>query len=103
MYTFTIRGHTIKAAKAGPDLNGLIIDLKEGEDCGSYFTTVPISPLSYRRKWPTKARAWAEEMEDSTLFTIYDDWGAAHILEIDNIHSLDIQAVKDTLLKNELL
>ena len=103
MFTFTVREHTVKAAQAGPKLDGLIIDLEEGEVYGSYFTTVPVSALSYRREHPTQARAQVEEKKDSIRFTIYDDWGTPYFLEIDNIHGLEIKAVEDNLLKNELL
>jgi len=66
-----------EARELGFSEHGFVVSLfttKPDEHRGSYFTCVPISPLTYRKKYPTKAavRDWGTEL------IIYCDWGRSH-------------------------
>ena len=47
-----------------------------------YTSLGPVSPLKYRKKHKTCARAEIEETEIDVMFTIWDDWSEKHVLII---------------------
>lgn len=61
---FVIDAHTTPAVPAGGPRGG-------------YFTSIPLSPIEYRRLRPTQA-AFARAAD---RLTIYDDWGCPHHIE----------------------
>jgi hypothetical protein len=64
---------------SGDEFNGNIISVKNEDGkydmCASFFTEIPISPLSYRKEHPTKTAYHAIVRGDVVEFTIFSDWG----------------------------
>lgn len=53
----------------------------EGYPRGGYFTAIPISPLSYRVKHPTRA---AYKRNSATEITLWDDHNTSHCIVSTN-------------------
>jgi hypothetical protein len=75
---------------------------------GGYFTVIPISSASHRRRHPTKAFVEYSLVEGVHQFNISDDWGTIHLLRIEdgpNVRTIiedNLQSLKDAnLLKGE--
>jgi len=58
---------------------------------GRYFTTIPISPFSYRKNNPTKASVEIINSKRSALFRMTDDCGRVYEIEISHDHIKQIQ------------
>lgn len=63
---------------------------------GGYLTSVPISPLDYRRENPTRA---AFTRETKTRLVVYDDYGHPHRFEAPHeiIHALAVECAANEL------
>lgn len=79
--------------------DGRIVDLRLLKDGGGYFTALPISPKEYRLSNPTKAKVIISEGEFRTVFTIYDDWGEKHIMEIPRSMVKEIEEAKEGIIR----
>lgn len=67
-----------------------IIDVGWQEGGGGYFTVLPVSPLEYRKRNPTKASVQIiEQPYGYVTFLIVDDWGDQHSVRIHK--SLDAE------------
>jgi len=83
--------------------NGIVIKLGYSTGNDGFMTCLPISDSTYRIDSPTHARAVYTIGRKYTKFTIYDDWGDSHVLEIENIHKDYIKNAIDSLNELELL
>lgn len=70
---------------------------------GGFFTVIPISPLEYRKKTPTKARVEIKTENDWTIFKLYSDWGNYSIMEIHNSLSKEIEFARQKAIEHELI
>ena len=70
---------------------------------GTLMTSIPFSGIDYRSRNPTKAKAIVSEKSGWVAFTIYDDWGDTHNIEIHTSLSEHIDIAKQNLLKQEML
>lgn len=70
--------------------NIYVIDLQFGDDnhdvIGGFYTSLPISPLSYRqlRLKPSPAKVRIESKIHYTIFHITDDWNKTYRIDIPN-------------------
>lgn len=85
-----------------------IVDLKSTKNGGTYFTGIPISPLEYRKKNPTKAEVKIIKVEitksvNYTIFIVYDDWGTPHKMMIPDTMSEEIKIAKQAAIDAKLL
>jgi hypothetical protein len=73
-------------ADSGKEFNGNIISIKNEDGkydmCSGFFTVIPISPLSHRKKYKTKTCYRLERLDDSVIFTLFDDWGNANVFSV---------------------
>lgn len=76
------------------------LETKEG---GGYCIALPISPLSFRKTNPTKAKVKIITKKDFTDFIITDDWGYPRIMSIPNEMKSEIQTAIKSAVKNGLL
>ena len=70
------------------DCHVLSFEYKEG---GRYWTVLPISPLEYRKDYPTGACVEVEYGKRSTKFFITDDCRRTHIVILTNKHKEAIE------------
>lgn len=66
------------------------------EHGGGYFTVIPISPLDYRKKNHTNAKARIEESNGYVEFYVYDDWGSQHIMKIPKSMHKEIRLARQS-------
>jgi hypothetical protein len=84
--------------------NCIEVSLKTTPDGGSYFTCLPISPLSYRKNKPTKAMVRVNKLKNGyTEFLINDDWGSEHQMLIPNYMNVEIEKAIKAAKNNRLL
>jgi len=69
---------------------------------GSYFTVVPISPLSYREQYPTHAKVDINHHAKSVMIHITDDYGMLHTIEIGKEHESEIRSATEIAEKEGL-
>jgi hypothetical protein len=67
---FTERGHFVVSAYTTPPV-------APGEPRGTYFTSLPISPMEYRRTHRTRAAF----QRDGDRLVIFDDWGKPYTID----------------------
>lgn len=70
---------------------------------GFFFTSIPISPVDYRKKTPTKARVEIQTKRGWTVFKIYSDWGTHSEMKIHNSLSNEIEFAKQKAIEYNLL
>ena len=61
---------------------------------GTFFTSIPISDLEYRKKHPTKAKVEVKKEKGWTIFNLYDDFGSLSEMKIHNSLSNEIEFAK---------
>ena len=75
------------------DLNIGMIGLKR-ENGGEYFTVLPVSPISYRKKSPTQAKVDIKKYNKKLIIDITSDYGTIHTLIISGHSIKDLILVK---------
>ncbi len=93
----------IGEARDGFDLGKGCISIQR-QSGGGYFTCIPISPFTYRKKNPTKAAAIISHNGDGwTIFTLISDWGEGYKVFISDDEIDLISKSKKSLFDNGLL
>jgi len=70
---------------------------------GTFFTVIPISPIGYRKKTPTKAKVEINTENEWTIFKLYSDWGNYSVMEIHNSLSKEIEFARKKAIEHELI
>lgn len=86
--------------------DGIVVDLYTTENKeGGYFTSLPISPLSYRKKSPTKARVIFQPKKENgfVVIDIYNDWGSMYQMKIHESLTKEIEDARAGAEKHGLL
>jgi hypothetical protein len=70
---------------------------------GSYFTAIPVSPLSYRKDHPTHAHALVVKVRKGKRVEITDDHGSLFVLRFEDEDEAAYLRTIDLLQQEELL
>ena len=98
-----IRYRHIWRAKKIIDFDCANIKLECLENCGGFFTHLPISTADWRKDNPTKAKVEITKKIGFTKFKIFDDWGDIYIIKIPNKFYRIIQQATQIAIKENLI
>lgn len=70
---------------------------------GGYFSSVPISSVEYREKYPTSAKVEITETSRYCIFKMFSDHGSEYVLKIPKYMKDEIKYAKESAIKNKLM